>query len=163
MVVWIEELHRRPGDGVSIGWQFGRVSARLWAGADATLYHAVLTLLLLTWNPDLAPWAPQASAYKAVVLEALGQVADDLRGLDNDAAHLSVSQHALDISMESLKLQRVSYTEGKTTVLQLIDAERTYAQAKLGLATARIQQYQDTADLLVALGGGWWEDGVARE
>lgn len=99
----------------------------------------------------------QASAYKAVVLEALGQVADDLRGLDNDAAHLSVSQHALDISMESLKLQRVSYTEGKTTVLQLIDAERTYAQAKLGLATARIQQYQDTADLLVALGGGWWE------
>jgi NodT family efflux transporter outer membrane factor (OMF) lipoprotein len=98
------------------------------------------------------------ASYKAVVLEALGQVADDLRALDNDAARLAVSQRAMNIAMDSLKLQRLSYTAGKSTVLQLIDAERTYGQAKLSYATAQIQQYEDTADLLVALGGGWWKD-----
>lgn len=38
------------------------------------------------------------------------------------------------------------------------DAERTYAQARLGLVSAQVQQLQDTAGLLVALGGGWWKD-----
>ena len=57
-----------------------------------------------------------------------------------------------------MKLQQLSYAAGKTTVLKLIDAERTFAQAKLSFVTAQIQQFQDTADLLVALGGGWWND-----
>ena len=100
----------------------------------------------------------QAAAYRNTVLEALGQVADDLRALNNDADRLQVSQHALAIASESLKLQQISYTAGKTTVLQLIDAERTFAQAKLSFVTAQIEQFQDTADLLVALGGGWWND-----
>jgi outer membrane protein TolC len=65
----------------------------------------------------------------------------------------------LAIASESLNLQQISYTAGKTTVLQLIDAERTFAQAELTFVTAQIQQYEDTADLLVALGGGWWNEG----
>jgi outer membrane protein TolC len=43
-------------------------------------------------------------------------------------------------------------------VLNLIAAERTYAQARLSYATAQVQQFEDTAGLLVALGGGWWQD-----
>lgn len=104
----------------------------------------------------------QAASYRNTVLEALGQVADDLRALNNDADRLRVSQHALAIASESLRLQQISYTAGKTTVLQLIDAERTFAQAKLSFVTAQIEQFQDTADLLVALGGGWWNDSGAR-
>jgi outer membrane protein TolC len=107
-------------------------------------------------------FAAQAASYEQTVLAALQQVADDLRALDNDAAKLSISQHALDISKQSLDLQRVSYVAGKTTVLQLIDAERTYAQSKLSLATTQIQQYQDTAGLFVALGGGWWKDQIVK-
>jgi outer membrane protein TolC len=47
-------------------------------------------------------------------------------------------------------------------VLALIDAERVYAQSRLGYATAQIEQLQDTTGLFVALGGGWWKDGVAQ-
>jgi NodT family efflux transporter outer membrane factor (OMF) lipoprotein len=79
----------------------------------------------------------QAATYQGVVVSALGQVTDDLWALQND-------------------------TVGKTNVLQLIDAQRTYAQARLSLATAQIQQFQDTAGLLVALGGGWWKDPAAQ-
>jgi len=103
----------------------------------------------------------QAATYQGVVVTALGQVTDDLWALQNDSERLAVDQHAVDIALEALKLQQASYTVGKSSVLQLIDAERTYAQARLSLASARIEQYQDTAGLLVALGGGWWKDSAA--
>jgi len=103
----------------------------------------------------------QVATYQGVVVAALGQVTDDLWALANDAERIRVDQHSVDIAAEALKLQQASYTVGKTSVLQLIDAQRTYAQARLSLATAQIQQYQDTAGLLVALGGGWWRDPAA--
>jgi NodT family efflux transporter outer membrane factor (OMF) lipoprotein len=102
-----------------------------------------------------------AATYRSVVLEALGQVADDLWALDYDAQLLSVDQHSADVASEALKLQQKSYAIGTTNVLNLISAERIYAQARLSLATARIQQFQDTAGLLVALGGAWWKDTTA--
>jgi NodT family efflux transporter outer membrane factor (OMF) lipoprotein len=105
-----------------------------------------------------AAFAAQQASYRQTVLSALQQVADDLRALDNDGAHVAATRHAMDISRQSLELQRKSYAAGKSTILQLIDAERTYAQARLGLATAQIQQYQSLAGLFVALGGGWWSE-----
>lgn len=100
----------------------------------------------------------QAATYRSVVLEALGQVADDLWALQYDAELLTVDRHSVDVSLEALKLQQKSYAVGTTDVLDLISAERTYAQARLSYATAQVQQFQDTAGLLVALGGGWWQD-----
>jgi len=67
----------------------------------------------------------------------------------------------LRVAADLLKLQRISYTTGTTTILQLIDAERSYAQARLGSVNADMQQLEDTVDLFVALGGGWWNTAVA--
>ncbi len=99
-----------------------------------------------------------AATYRSVVLEALGQVADDLWALQYDAQLLTVDRHSVDVASEALKLQQRSYAVGTTNVLSLITAERLYAQARLSYATAQIQQLEDTAGLLVALGGGWWKD-----
>ncbi|HTX24315.1 MAG TPA: efflux transporter outer membrane subunit [Steroidobacteraceae bacterium] len=103
----------------------------------------------------------EAATYRSVVLEALGQVADDLWALQYDAQLLTVDRHSVDVADEALKLQQKSYAVGTTNVLNLIAAERTYAQARLSYATAQIQQFEDTAGLLVALGGGWWKDRAA--
>jgi NodT family efflux transporter outer membrane factor (OMF) lipoprotein len=100
----------------------------------------------------------QHSIYEATVIAALGQVTDDLWALQYDAERLVVDRHAVELSEEALRLQRESYAVGRTNILQLIDAERTYAQQRLGLVTAQIEQLQDTAGLLVALGGAWWQD-----
>ena len=105
-----------------------------------------------------AAYLAQLDTYQATVVEALGQVTDDLWALEYDAQRLEVDRHAVDIASEALKLQQASYAVGRTNVLQLIDAERTYAQQRLALVTAQIQQLQDTAGLLVALGGAWWQD-----
>jgi NodT family efflux transporter outer membrane factor (OMF) lipoprotein len=102
----------------------------------------------------------QAATYEAVVLEALGQVADDLWALQYDAQILTVDRHSMDVAAEALRLQQKSYSVGTTTVLNLIAAQRTYAQARLGYVSARVQQFTDSANLLTALGGGWWNDDI---
>jgi len=102
----------------------------------------------------------QAFTYTEVVLSAFGQVSDDLRALEHDAERVTAFARSLRIAQESLELQRVSYAAGRTTILQLIDAERTYSQARLGRAGAEVQQLEDAANLFVALGGGWWNSTV---
>jgi NodT family efflux transporter outer membrane factor (OMF) lipoprotein len=102
----------------------------------------------------------EAATYQAVVLEALGQVADDLWALQYDAQILTVDRHSMEVASEALKLQQTSYSVGTTTVLNLIAAERTYAQARLSYVSARVQQFTDSANLLTALGGGWWNDKI---
>jgi outer membrane protein TolC len=100
------------------------------------------------------------ATYQAVVLEALGQVADDLWALQYDAQILTVDRHSMEAASEALKLQQKSYSVGTTTVLNLIAAERTYAQARLAYVSARVQQFNDSASLLTTLGGGWWDDKI---
>jgi outer membrane protein TolC len=94
------------------------------------------------------------------VLEALGQVADDLWALQYDAQILTVDRHSMDVANQALKLQQQSYSVGTTNILNLIAAERTYAQARLSYESARVQQLTDTANLLTALGGGWWNQPI---
>ena len=50
----------------------------------------------------------------------------------------------------------VRYEAGKIDLLDLLDAQRSYGQARLGVAQAQGQQLTDTATLYVGLGGGWW-------
>jgi NodT family efflux transporter outer membrane factor (OMF) lipoprotein len=105
-------------------------------------------------------YVAQQAAYREVVLTAFGQVADDLRALQHDAARVIAYRRSLRVAADLLRLQRISYATGTTTILQLIDAERSYSQARLGSVSADIQQLEDTVDLFVALGGGWWHSSV---
>ena len=82
---------------------------------------------------------------------------DTLRALGNDAEFAAAEHQALDAARASLELERVSYAAGRSNVLQLLDAERGYEQARLGYARSSSQRYLDSAELLVALGGGWWQ------
>jgi len=95
------------------------------------------------------------ATYRQTVLQAFGQVADVLRALGYDAQLVAAENRALETAQLSLRLQRLSYAAGKSDVLQLIDSERSYQQARLGYTRALTQRYQDTAQLLVALGGGF--------
>jgi outer membrane protein TolC len=56
----------------------------------------------------------------------------------------------------SLALARQRYEMGAISYLTLLDAERTEAQTHISLIQAQAARYADTAALLQALGGGWW-------
>jgi len=99
--------------------------------------------------------AMQASAanYQQTVLAAFGQVADSLEALDHDAEQLDAQAHAQSAARENVDLTRKSYNEGNVGVLQVLDAERLYQNARLGFVRAQAQRYMDTVQLFLALGG----------
>jgi len=94
-----------------------------------------------------------AASYEQTVLEAFAQVADLLEGLDHDAEQLDAQAHARQAAQSSLELARISYQEGDAGLLQVLDAERSFQQARLGYVRATAQRYLDTVQLFLALGG----------
>ena len=94
-----------------------------------------------------------AADYEETVLEAFAQVADLLRALDHDAEQLDAQAQAQQAAQSSLDLARLSYQEGNVGVLQVLDAERMYQQARLGYVRTVAQRYGDTVQLFLALGG----------
>ena len=105
----------------------------------------------------LADFKASAADYRQTVLQSFGQVADILQALQHDSDLLGAQQHALALSSDSVRLQRIAYARGGAGVLGLLDAQRQHQQALLGYARAQTQRYQDTIQLLAAMGGGWWD------
>lgn len=101
--------------------------------------------------------------YEQTVLVSFGQVADLLQALAHDAELLQTQQRALESASSAVRLQRLGYSGGGTGVLPVLDAERQYQKARLGYVQAEAQRYQDTAQLFVAMGGGWWNSPIALE
>ena len=91
--------------------------------------------------------------YEKTVLDAFVRVADALQALANDAARLTAQKQAEETSAEALDLARRSFEAGNSGILDVIDAERRYAQAKLGVSRAQEARLQHTVQLYVALGG----------
>jgi NodT family efflux transporter outer membrane factor (OMF) lipoprotein len=94
-----------------------------------------------------------AAAYEQTVLAAFAQVADMLEALDHDAEELEAQTQAEHHAKDRLDLERLSYSEGNSGVIQVLDAERSYQRARLGYVRAEAQRYVDTVQLFLALGG----------
>src|SRR5581483_5035313 len=99
----------------------------------------------------------QADAqYRNTVLTAFQNVADALRALQLDAATLHAQRNALRAASDTLDLSRGQYQLGAITYVTLLNAQRSYAQARLAVVQAQAARFADTAALFQALGGGWW-------
>jgi len=99
----------------------------------------------------------QADAqYRNTVLSAFQNVADALRALQLDAATLRAQRNALKAASDTLDLARGQYKLGAITYITLLNAQRSYQQARLAVVQAQAARFADTAALFQALGGGWW-------
>jgi outer membrane protein TolC len=94
-----------------------------------------------------------AASYEQTVLEAFTQVADLLEALAHDAEQLDAQDQAQRAAESNLGLTRAAYQEGNVGILQVLDAQRSYQQARLGYVKATAQRYLDTVQLFLALGG----------
>jgi NodT family efflux transporter outer membrane factor (OMF) lipoprotein len=95
-----------------------------------------------------------AANYRQTVLQALRNVADVLRALDNDAQALQAEAAADASAQHSLELVRQQYRLGAGTYLQLLIAQQQAQQTRIGLIAAQAQRLADTAALYQAMGGG---------
>jgi NodT family efflux transporter outer membrane factor (OMF) lipoprotein len=106
-----------------------------------------------------------AAQYRSTVIKAFQNVADSLRALQFDADTLHEQAAAEKAAADSLALARVQYQAGAISYLTLLNADRTWQQARISLVQAEAARFADTAALFQALGGGWWHrtDVVADE
>lgn len=97
-----------------------------------------------------------AAQYRGAVLTAFQNVSDVLRALQVDADAVKAQLEAERAAAQNLDIAQNRYQSGATNFLTLLDAQRSYQQARVALVQAQANRYADTAALFVALGGGWW-------
>jgi len=133
----------------------------LGAGLTQPLFHG--GELRAKRRAALAMFDQAAALYRQSVLTAFQDVANALLALDMDSQQLDLQVEADQLASETLDLIRVQYRQGAVSYLALLDAQRYYQQAHIGLIKARVALYNDTAALIYALGGGWVTDTLPAE
>lgn len=96
----------------------------------------------------------ELALYRATVLESLSQVANILGALEHDAAETASRRAAWRAAETNLSLQYLRYTTGKVSLLDWLASRRVAHRAQLSHVQALTRRYLDSAQLMVALGGG---------
>jgi NodT family efflux transporter outer membrane factor (OMF) lipoprotein len=128
-------------------WSFG-------AGLLQPIFHG--GELTAKRRAAIAVYDQAVAQYRDTVLQAFQSVADVLRALAGDASTLKAQAEAEAAARDTLDLTEQQFQLGAVSYLSLLNAERQYEQARLGLVQAQAARFADTAALYQALGGGWW-------
>jgi outer membrane protein TolC len=102
----------------------------------------------------LAAFDAATANYQFVVLEALRNVADVLRALDNDAQTLAALAAADAAAQGALQSVQRQYALGAASYIQLLTAQQQAQQNRTSLIAAQAQRLVDSAALYQAMGGG---------
>lgn len=98
------------------------------------------------------------AVYRQTVLQALQQVADALRAVEQDAAALQSRDVAAREAEAGNAISADRYAAGGLSEFGWIDAQRQALQTALDRTRAQADRLADTAALFQALGGSWMED-----
>ncbi len=94
--------------------------------------------------------------YREVVLQSFRDVADTLLALEMDGKSLTLQREAEAAAGETRGLVEQQYRAGAASYLELLNADQKYQQASIKLTQAEAARFADSAALIHALGGGWW-------
>ena len=96
----------------------------------------------------------QYLTWKSTVLNAVEEVENAQTALIRDGQTVAALRKVVQSYEQTLNLARESYRGGASTILDVLDAERNVASARLSLASAIRQLARDYVALNVAIGGG---------
>jgi NodT family efflux transporter outer membrane factor (OMF) lipoprotein len=97
-----------------------------------------------------------AAQYRSTILNAFANVANVLAALQLDAENVKTQLYAEQTAQQSLDITQERFQAGAIAYLSLLDAQRTYQQARIALVIAQANRFADTVALFQSLGGGWW-------
>ncbi|HEX7853710.1 MAG TPA: efflux transporter outer membrane subunit [Sphingobium sp.] len=99
----------------------------------------------------------QAKAqYRSAVLAGFQNVSDALAAIGADTDALHAAERAERAASDSLTITQGQMRLGAVAQFQVLNAEQAYWQTSVTLQQARASLLSDTAALMQALGGGWW-------
>lgn len=133
-----------PGSAIwAVG---GAISQPIFHGAQLSHYK----------KAAVANYQQAHADYRSTVIKAFQNVADTLSALEFDNLELQTQTTALQTAESTLELTHSQMQAGAASYLDLLNAERSYQQARIGQIKAAASRYADSAALFQALGGGWW-------
>lgn len=135
-------------------------SLNVWslaAGLVQPVFHG--GQLLAQKRAAEAAYDQSLAAYRQAVLTGLREVADALRAVETGAQTMQARATAAREARDTLATVSAQYRLGGVSQLTVLDAQRQYRQASVDLTQAQAGRFADTAALLQALGGGWWQHG----
>ncbi|HET7085897.1 MAG TPA: efflux transporter outer membrane subunit [Rhizomicrobium sp.] len=163
--IGIAEANRLPNitltaDAGAISTQLGQLfgaGSGFWA-LGASVAQPVFDggTLLHRQRAAEATFEQASSLYRSTVLRAFQDVADTLSAVENDVPAQQSAEAAEKAAARSLSLARQQVALGQTSRLALLTAEAAYLQTRMATTAARADRLADSAALLQALGGGWW-------
>lgn len=126
-------------------------------GLGANLFGTIFDAgsLYFQKRAAVAAYDQSVAQYKRVVLNAFESVADSLKALEMDAIALKHTKEQVDAA--KLVFQSVMRKRhlGSVSYLELLIAQKVYADALLSLTQSQAARFSDTVALFQALGGGW--------
>jgi multidrug efflux system outer membrane protein len=130
--------------------------ARIWqfsAGAAQTIFDAGR----IGAQVDIATARreQQLASYQGTVQNAFREVKDALIASRKTADRTTAEQDRVKALRDAYRLANLSYRNGESSLLDVLDSERGLLQAELDQVQAQRGQLSATADLFKALGGGW--------
>jgi multidrug efflux system outer membrane protein len=97
----------------------------------------------------------QLAAYQGTIQNAFREVKDALIASRKTADRTTAEQNRVKVLRDAYRLANLSYRSGESSLLDVLDSERSLLQAELDQVQAQRGQLLATADLFKALGGGW--------
>ena len=105
-----------------------------------------------------AAYDQTAAQYRSTVITAFQNVADALHAISADADAQRSAQAAERVAARTLDIDRKQLALGNVASVSVVIAEQTWLQAQVNLVTAQANRLSDSAALIQALGGGWWNE-----
>jgi multidrug efflux system outer membrane protein len=139
-------LHTSGSHGGFTTWSFG-----------PTLSLPILDGGLLRANVKIAESNARAQylTWKQTVLNGVEEVENALSAVSRDAQTVSALRAEVKSYQEALELSTASYKDGASSLLDVLDAQRSVTDAQESLAQAVQQSATDYVSLNVAIGAGY--------
>jgi len=98
-------------------------------------------------------------SYEKTIQNAFREVSDSLTGYNKSREFRKEQQKLTDVLKDQSRLSNLRYVGGVTSYLEVLDTERQYFEAEIGLEKARLNEMLYVIKLYKALGGGWKMEG----
>lgn len=103
------------------------------------------------------------TSYQQLIQQAFREVSDQLSDVNGYRLQMQALREQADSSQHSRQLSQQRFAAGADSYLQLLDAERSWYNARAQWHNSRLSYVQAQLGLYKALGGGWQASASAAE
>lgn len=107
------------------------------------------------YQASIAAYDRARYTYEQAVLAAFRDVSDAATSMRKIAETVELRRDLRDAALKYVELAHIQYRAGSLNYIDVLDAQRRYFDAQIGLSNAVRDQYIALATLYKALGGGW--------